>query len=58
MKQSDVRHGYENEHIKKHETSVLNVKHCMERDSSPQTVVKESVLMKVSLNSGTDKVGI
>ena len=49
MKGSDVKHGYENEHIKKHETSVLIVRNCMEKDNSPQAVVKDSVLMKVRL---------
>ena len=50
-----MKHGYENEHIKKHETSVLIVRNCMEKDNSPQAVVKDSVLMKVRLETSHEK---
>ncbi|WAR03612.1 hypothetical protein MAR_010170 [Mya arenaria] len=51
-----IRHGVEDEHIKRHETSVINMKACIARDMSPQAMVKENVLMKYMLDCHIDDV--
>ncbi|XP_060578920.1 uncharacterized protein LOC132735904 isoform X2 [Ruditapes philippinarum] len=51
-----IRHGIEDEHIKRHETSVLNVKTCIAKDMSPQVMVKENVLMKYMLDCKFDEM--
>ncbi|XP_053375797.1 uncharacterized protein LOC123534926 isoform X2 [Mercenaria mercenaria] len=51
-----IKHGIEDEHIKRHETSVLNVKTCIAKDMSPQVMVKENVLMKYMLDCKFDEM--
>lgn len=51
-----ITHGIEDEHIKRHETSVLNVQTCISKDMSPQIMVKENVLMKYMLDCKLDEM--
>ncbi|XP_050409076.2 uncharacterized protein LOC126824019 [Patella vulgata] len=49
------KHGIEEEDIIKHETSVINVQMCIERDTSPKIMSTESVLMKYMIDSHLDE---
>ncbi|XP_052234389.1 uncharacterized protein LOC127846943 isoform X4 [Dreissena polymorpha] len=51
-----IKHGVEDEHIKRHETSVINIKACIAKDMSPQAMVKENVLMKYMLDIHVDEL--
>lgn len=51
-----ISHGIEDENIKKHETFVLNVTTCIAKDTSPQIIVKENILMKYILDCHFDEM--
>ncbi|KAJ8312010.1 hypothetical protein KUTeg_009383 [Tegillarca granosa] len=53
---SDVPHGVEDENIKTHDKSVLNVQTCIERETSPKAIAKEAVLLRYIVDTHLDKV--
>ncbi|KAL3858247.1 hypothetical protein ACJMK2_012844, partial [Sinanodonta woodiana] len=50
------KHGYEDIEILRHESSVLNVAQCMERDMAVKAIAKESVLIKYLIDSHIDEM--
>ncbi|XP_059149138.1 uncharacterized protein LOC131936245 isoform X2 [Physella acuta] len=55
-KETFMRHGFEDEHIMRHENTTIVVSKCMERDTSPKVIAKESVLMKYMLDTHLDEM--
>ncbi|KAH9515088.1 hypothetical protein Btru_019168 [Bulinus truncatus] len=55
-KETVMKHGFEDEHIMKHEDSVIVVSKCMEKDVAPKIMSKESVLMKYIIDIHMDEM--
>ncbi|CAL1528765.1 unnamed protein product [Lymnaea stagnalis] len=55
-KQAVMKHGFEDEHIMKHEETKLFVSKCMEKETGPKMISKESVLMKYLIDTHLDEM--
>uniref|UniRef100_A0A2C9KZE9 Uncharacterized protein n=1 Tax=Biomphalaria glabrata TaxID=6526 RepID=A0A2C9KZE9_BIOGL len=55
-KETIMKHGFEDENIMKHEYSTIVVSKCMEKDTAPKIMSKESVLMKYIVDTHLDEM--